>query len=68
MEAEAPSFWALEEFGRELIDSGHRKSLEVEKTLQAVQQSRDNLEKAWEDRKRILDQCLQLQVQKNSNN
>uniref|UniRef100_H0W5L2 Spectrin alpha chain, erythrocytic 1 n=1 Tax=Cavia porcellus TaxID=10141 RepID=H0W5L2_CAVPO len=61
MEAEAPSFWALEEFGRELIDSGHRKSLEVEKTLQAVQQSRDNLEKAWEDRKRILDQCLQLQ-------
>ncbi|XP_033621593.1 spectrin alpha chain, erythrocytic 1 [Fukomys damarensis] len=61
MEAETPTFQALGEFGRELIDSGHRKSPEIEKKLQAVQQSRDNLEKAWEDRKKMLEQCLELQ-------
>ncbi|XP_012372086.2 LOW QUALITY PROTEIN: spectrin alpha chain, erythrocytic 1-like, partial [Octodon degus] len=60
MEAETPTFQALEEFGRELIDSGHSNSLEIEKKLQAVQQSRENLEKSWQDRKMLLDQCLQL--------
>ncbi|XP_074246098.1 spectrin alpha chain, erythrocytic 1 isoform X2 [Saimiri boliviensis] len=62
MEAEAPSFQALEDFGAELIDSGHRASPEIEKKLQAVRLERDDLEKAWEQRKKFLDQCLELQM------
>ncbi|XP_077012693.1 spectrin alpha chain, erythrocytic 1 [Tamandua tetradactyla] len=60
MEAEAPTFQALEDFGAQLIDSGHRASPEIEKKLQAVRLERHELEKAWEQRKRMLDQCLQL--------
>ncbi|XP_045402991.1 spectrin alpha chain, erythrocytic 1 [Lemur catta] len=62
MEAEAPTFQALEDFGAELIDGGHRASPEIEKKLQDVRLERDDLEKAWEQRKKILDQCLELQL------
>ncbi|XP_062959972.1 spectrin alpha chain, erythrocytic 1 isoform X2 [Cynocephalus volans] len=62
MQAEAPTFQALEDFGAELIDSGHRDSPEIEKKLQAVRLERDDLQKAWERRKKILDQCLELQL------
>lgn len=64
MEAESPTFQALEDFGAELIDSRHRDSPEIEKKLQAVRQERDDLEKAWEQRKKMLNQCLEYQVQK----
>lgn len=63
MEAEAPTFQDLEDFGAELIDSGHRDSPEIDKKLQAVRQERDDLEKAWEQRKKMLNQCLEYQVQ-----
>ncbi|KAM9686923.1 spectrin alpha chain, erythrocytic 1 isoform 1-T2 [Trichechus inunguis] len=62
MEADAPTFQALEDSGAELIDSGHRDSLIIEKKLQDVRQERDDLEKAWEQRKKMLDQCLDLQL------
>ncbi|PNI30348.1 SPTA1 isoform 3 [Pan troglodytes] len=62
MEAKAPTFQALEDFSAELIDSGHHASPEIEKKLQAVKLERDDLEKAWEQRKKILDQCLELQM------
>lgn len=63
MEAEAPAFQALEDFGAELIDSGHRDIPEIGKKLQAVRQERDDLEKAWEQREKMLNQCLEYQVQ-----
>lgn len=63
MQAEAPTFQALEDFGAELIGSGHRASPEIEEKLQGVRQEREYLEKAWEQRKKMLDQCLELQVQ-----
>ncbi|KAM5202520.1 spectrin alpha chain, erythrocytic 1 isoform 2-T6 [Hipposideros larvatus] len=62
MQAEAPTFQALEDFGAELIDSGHSASSEIEKKLQAVRLERNDLEKAWEQRKKMLDQCLDLQL------
>ncbi|XP_022415244.2 spectrin alpha chain, erythrocytic 1 isoform X2 [Delphinapterus leucas] len=61
MEAEAPTFQALEDFGTDLISSGHRASPKIEEELQAVKLERDELEKAWERRKKMLDQCLELQ-------
>ncbi|XP_047410247.1 spectrin alpha chain, erythrocytic 1 isoform X3 [Sciurus carolinensis] len=61
MEAEASTFQDLENFGTDLIDSGHRKSPEIENKLQDVKRKRDDLEKAWDQRKKMLDQCLNLQ-------
>ncbi|XP_032508870.1 spectrin alpha chain, erythrocytic 1 isoform X1 [Phocoena sinus] len=61
MEAEAPTFQALEDFGTDLISSGHRASPKIEEELQAVKLERDELEKAWKQRKKMLDQCLELQ-------
>ena len=63
MEAEAPTFQALEDFGVELIGSGHCNSPKIEEKLQAVRLERDDLEKAWNQRKKMLDQCLEFQVQ-----
>lgn len=62
MEAEGPSFQALEDFGAKLIDDGHRASPDIEDKLQAVRTGRDDLEESWEKRKRMLDQCLELQL------
>lgn len=62
MQAEYPTFQALENFGAELIGSGHYARPEIEEKLQTVRLERDDLEKAWERRKKTLDQCLDLQV------
>ncbi|XP_064449587.1 spectrin alpha chain, erythrocytic 1 isoform X1 [Mirounga angustirostris] len=62
LEAEAPTFQALEDFGAELISSGHRSSPEIEEKLEVVRLKKDDLEKAWKQRKRMLDQCLELQL------
>ncbi|XP_039706377.1 spectrin alpha chain, erythrocytic 1 [Pteropus medius] len=62
MEAEAPTFQALEDFGAELIGSGHYGRPEIEEKLHAVRLERNNLDKAWERRKKMLDQCLELQL------
>lgn len=63
MEAKAPAFQDLEDFGAELIGTEHPASPEIEEKLQAVRLERDDLEKAWEKRKKMLDQCLQWQVE-----
>ncbi|CAH6789544.1 spectrin alpha chain, erythrocytic 1 [Phodopus roborovskii] len=62
MKAEDPTFQALEDFGTELIDRGHRNSYEIENTLHDIKLKRDELEKGWENRKKMLDQCLELQL------
>lgn len=66
MEAEAPTFQALEEFGGELVRSGHRDSPEIQEKLEAVRQEKGDLEKAWDQRKKMLYQCLELQVKQTS--
>lgn len=62
MNAKAPTFQDLEDFATELIISGHHASPEIEEKLKAVRIERDDLEKAWEQRKKMLDQCLELQL------
>uniref|UniRef100_A0A8C0TVF4 Spectrin alpha chain, erythrocytic 1 n=1 Tax=Canis lupus familiaris TaxID=9615 RepID=A0A8C0TVF4_CANLF len=62
MEAEGPTFQALEDFGAELIRSEHRASPEIEEKLEEIRVKKGDLEKAWEQRKRMLDQCLELQL------
>lgn len=63
MKAEDPTFQALQDFGKELIDKDHRNSYEIENTLWDIKLKRDELEKGWGNRKKMLDQCLELQVQ-----
>lgn len=62
MEAQAPAFEAFEDFGTDLTISGHRDSPKIEEKLQAVRLERDELESAWEQRQKMLDQCLDFQV------
>ncbi|XP_052592619.1 spectrin alpha chain, erythrocytic 1 isoform X1 [Peromyscus californicus insignis] len=62
MKAEDPTFQALQDFGKELIDGDHRNSYEIENTLWDIKLKRDELEKGWENRKKMLDQCLELQL------
>nr|XP_010975340.2 spectrin alpha chain, erythrocytic 1 [Camelus dromedarius] len=62
LDAKVPTFQALADLGRELISSGHRGSPEIKEKLQAVILGRDELEEAWEQRKKMLDQCLELQL------
>ncbi|KAL1769881.1 spectrin alpha chain, erythrocytic 1 [Sigmodon hispidus] len=62
MKAEEPTFQALEDFGTELIDEGHRNSHEIENTLHDIKLKREELEKSWENRKKMLEQCLELQL------
>ncbi|XP_044530944.1 spectrin alpha chain, erythrocytic 1 [Gracilinanus agilis] len=62
MKAEAPTFQALEDFGIDLLSSGHRAGPEIEGKLQSVRLERDDLEKSWERRKKMLDQCLDFQL------
>nr|XP_004671146.2 spectrin alpha chain, erythrocytic 1 isoform X2 [Jaculus jaculus] len=62
MQAEAPAFQALEDFGTELIGSGHYNSPDIEDKLLAVKGKRNDLENDWERRKKMLDQCLELQL------
>lgn len=63
MEAESPTFQALEDYGAELIASGHRDSPDIEEKILEVRLQRADLEKAWEQRRKSLDQCLELQVE-----
>ncbi|XP_068918914.1 spectrin alpha chain, erythrocytic 1 [Petaurus breviceps papuanus] len=62
MKAEAPTFQALEDFGIDLLSSGHFAGPEIEGKLQYVKLERDDLEKSWERRKKMLDQCLDFQI------
>ncbi|XP_077616159.1 spectrin alpha chain, erythrocytic 1 [Crocuta crocuta] len=62
MEAQDPTFQALEDFGAELIGSGHRDSPEIQEKLEVVRQEKGDLEKAWDRRKKMLNQCLELQL------
>ncbi|XP_029791714.1 spectrin alpha chain, erythrocytic 1 isoform X1 [Suricata suricatta] len=62
MKAQDPTFQALEDFGAELIGSGHRDSPEIQEKIEVVRQEKSDLEKAWDQREKMLNQCLKLQL------
>lgn len=41
---------------------GHYASSDIQQRLEALEQQRADLEKAWVQRRMMLDQCLELQV------
>ncbi|XP_067134094.1 spectrin alpha chain-like isoform X2 [Centruroides vittatus] len=61
VDARSGTFQAFEMFGQHLLQSGHYASIEVQEKLEKMNESRQELEKAWIARRVKLDQCLELQ-------
>lgn len=62
IDARAGTFQAFEQFGQQLLARGHYASPEIQQKLEALDRERADLEKAWVQRRMMLDQCLELQV------
>lgn len=66
IDARAGTFQAFEQFGQQLLARGHYASPEIQQKLEALDRERADLEKAWVQRRMMLDQCLELQVKENT--
>uniref|UniRef100_A0A670YZN6 Spectrin alpha chain, non-erythrocytic 1 n=1 Tax=Pseudonaja textilis TaxID=8673 RepID=A0A670YZN6_PSETE len=62
IDARAGTFQAFEQFGQQLLARGHYASPEIKEKLDVLDQERADLEKAWAQRRMMLDQCLELQL------
>uniref|UniRef100_A0A8C8EWC0 Spectrin alpha, non-erythrocytic 1 n=1 Tax=Oncorhynchus tshawytscha TaxID=74940 RepID=A0A8C8EWC0_ONCTS len=62
IDARAGTFQAFEQFGQQLLARGHYASPEIQQKLEALDYERADLEKAWVQRRMMLDQCLELQL------
>ncbi|XP_034520513.1 spectrin alpha chain, non-erythrocytic 1 isoform X1 [Ailuropoda melanoleuca] len=62
IDARAGTFQAFEQFGQQLLAHGHYASPEVKEKLDVLDRERAGLEKAWAQRRMMLDQCLELQL------
>ncbi|XP_073790665.1 spectrin alpha chain, non-erythrocytic 1 isoform X17 [Danio rerio] len=62
IDARAGTFLAFEQFGQQLLARGHYASPEIKQKLEALDRERADLEKAWVQRRMMLDQCLELQL------
>ncbi|KAB7494812.1 Spectrin alpha chain [Armadillidium nasatum] len=62
IDARAGTFQAFELFGQQLLQTGHFASPEVQEKLDAMNEARQELERAWIARRMKLDQCLELQL------
>uniref|UniRef100_A0A3B3ZH60 Spectrin alpha, non-erythrocytic 1 n=1 Tax=Periophthalmus magnuspinnatus TaxID=409849 RepID=A0A3B3ZH60_9GOBI len=62
IDARAGTFQAFEQFGQQLLTRGHYASPEIQQKLEALDRERADLEKAWVQRRMMLDQCLELQL------
>nr|XP_054593033.1 spectrin alpha chain, non-erythrocytic 1-like [Nothobranchius furzeri] len=61
IDARVGTFQAFEQFGQQLLARGHYASPEIQQKLEALDRERADLEKAWVQRRMMLDQCLELQ-------
>jgi len=62
MDARAGTFQAFDMFGKQLLDSQHYASPEIQEKLESMAEARQELEKQWISRRMQLDQCLELQL------
>lgn len=62
IDARAGTFHALEQFGQQLLNSNHYASPEIQEKLEQLNKARADLEKAWIDRRLLLDQNLELNL------
>lgn len=62
IDARAGTFQAFEMFGQQLLQSSHYASVEIQEKLESMAEARQELEKAWIQRRMQLDQNLELQL------
>ncbi|XP_017774793.1 PREDICTED: spectrin alpha chain isoform X2 [Nicrophorus vespilloides] len=62
IDARAGTFLALEQFGQQLLSSNHYASPEIQEKLEDLNQAREELERAWIQRRVQLDQNLDLNL------
>ncbi|KAI6173416.1 Spectrin protein 1 [Aphelenchoides besseyi] len=62
IKARSGTFQAFGQFGDQLIESRHYASDDIRQRMEDVDRARNDLEKAWAERRKILDQCLELQL------
>ncbi|XP_055516190.1 spectrin alpha chain, non-erythrocytic 1 isoform X2 [Leucoraja erinacea] len=62
IDARAGTFQAFEQFGHQLLARGHYACPEIREKLDILEHERADLEKAWIQRRMMLDQCLELQL------
>ncbi|XP_011638312.1 spectrin alpha chain [Pogonomyrmex barbatus] len=62
IDARAGTFQAFELFGQQLLQSSHYASVEILEKLESMAEARQELEKAWIQRRMQLDQNLELQL------
>lgn len=62
IDSRAATFHAFEQFGNQLLNNRHYASADIKKRLDEVNDARQKLEDAWVRRRRILDQCLEVQL------
>lgn len=62
IDARTGTFQAFEQFGDQLIQNRHYASEDIKQRQQDVQNALRNLEDAWVARRKMLDQCLELQL------
>ncbi|XP_074042234.1 alpha Spectrin isoform X2 [Leptinotarsa decemlineata] len=62
IDARAGTFHALEQFGQQLLNSNHYASPEIQEKLEQLNNAREDLERAWIDRRLQLDQNLELNL------
>ncbi|XP_034950894.1 spectrin alpha chain [Chelonus insularis] len=62
IDARAGTFQAFELFGQQLLQSSHYASIEIQEKLESMAEARQELEKAWIQRRMQLDQNLELQL------
>ncbi|TSO67499.1 Spectrin beta chain, non-erythrocytic 5 [Bagarius yarrelli] len=53
---------SVKNFGQSLVKSGHSKTAEIKKALSKLEDAKVSLIQAWEERKKTLDQALELQI------
>ncbi|XP_022904900.1 spectrin alpha chain isoform X4 [Onthophagus taurus] len=62
IDARAGTFNALEQFGQQLLNSNHYASPEIQEKLEQLHKAREELERAWIERRVQLDQNLDLNL------
>ncbi|TRY84982.1 hypothetical protein DNTS_028857 [Danionella cerebrum] len=53
---------SVRSFGQNLVKSGHSNSAEVKDALQKLEDAKAKLNKVWDERRKTLDQALELQI------
>lgn len=62
IDARSGTFNALEQFGQQLLSSNHYASPEIQEKLEKLNEAREELERAWINRRLQLDQNLELNL------